>query len=420
MVCICSAVFLSAQTTEWKKHMKESIALGFGNNIDYEISWDSSVFEDLIIHYGIRDDELDINTSIRSERDLVVSILSFVKLGIGGERFVATSAIIEDLSQRFDNRITLGGTSVRAALAMRKLGYTSALHLVTINDQVRSLLPPDCPYVCSNPADRSYPHLIVQYGQDTRVRAGDIDLHTNRPNRLIYHSDDANIIMNLNEGFADLVTEARVLLISGFNAMQDEALLTNRINSVLKIIQRLPKDALIYYEDAGFHEPRFSHLIYHMLAQRINILSLNEDELQDYLKRKIDLLDISQIEDALTELQDIIPVPVIVVHTRHWALAYGDKASRFAALLKAGVTMATTRFCYGDDFTAEDYRTVETLAPAVPNAAFVDAVNARSGDRMCCVPVADVDQSNGTTVGLGDAFVGGFLAALNSSQARTR
>ncbi len=392
--------------------MKEKIALGFGNNIDYEITWNSSVFEALIVRYGIRDDELDINTVIRSERDLVVSILSFLKLGIGGERFVATSAIIEELARHFDNKMTLGGTSVRAALAMRTLGYTSALHLVTTNDQVRALLPPDCPYVCSNPQDQSYPHLIVQFSKGTRVKAGDIDIHTNRPNRLIYHSDDANIAMNLDEGFADLVTEARVMLISGFNAMQDESLLADRMQTVLRIIENLPDGAQLFYEDAGFYESRFCHLIYDILAKHISIFSLNEDELQDYLKREIDLLDISQIEDALQALQRLIPVPVIVVHTRHWALAYGEQASRFADALKAGVTMATTRFCYGDDFTAENYRQVEALPPGEDNAAFVDAVNAQASDSICCVPVAHVDQSNATTVGLGDAFVGGFLTAL--------
>ena len=36
------------------------------------------------------------------------------------------------------------------------------------------------------------------------------------------------------------------------------------------------------------------------------------------------------------------------------------------------------------------------------------------GDRICCVPVAHVEGPNATTVGLGDAFVGGFLPALLS------
>ena len=41
--------------------MKERIALGFGDNIDYEIVWDSKVIETLIIHYDIHNTELDIN-----------------------------------------------------------------------------------------------------------------------------------------------------------------------------------------------------------------------------------------------------------------------------------------------------------------------------------------------------------------------
>src|SRR5690606_3615479 len=117
-----------------------------GNNIDYEIVWNSEVIEELITRYNIRNSELDVNRVITCERDLVISILSFLKLGSGGERFVSSSEIIEQFSEKFAKKVTLGGTSVRAALAMRKLGITTALHLVTINDDVRRLLPPNCPY----------------------------------------------------------------------------------------------------------------------------------------------------------------------------------------------------------------------------------------------------------------------------------
>jgi ADP-dependent phosphofructokinase/glucokinase len=394
-----------------KRLVKEKIALGFGNNIDYEIVWDSRVFEDLIAQYDIYADELDINRVINCERDFVVSILSFLNVGHGGERFVASSAIIENFSQRFESKVTLGGTSVRAAVAMRKLGYTSALHLVTINDHVRKLIPQDSPYVCSNKTDSSYPHLIVQFGKDTRVRANDIDICTSQANRLIYHSDDDNINMSLNEDFANLITDAKVLLVSGFNAMQSEALLTNRLGSLLSIIGNLPEDALVFYEDAGFYEPRFCQVIYRAIANHIDIVSLNEDEVQTYLNRMLDLLDVLQIKEALAKLQDLIPVPVIVVHTKCWALAYGKNATRFSRALKVGVTMATTRFCYGDDFTIEDYMEIESLSARDENVIFADAINKLPGNNIYCVPVAHVDQSNGTTVGLGDAFVAGFLPA---------
>ncbi len=392
--------------------MPEKIALGFSDNLDYEIVWDSAVFEELIVRYGIRAAEIADIKAINSERDLVISILSFLKSGTGGERTVAASAIVERFATYFDMKITLGGTGVRAAIAMRKLGYTAALHLVTLNDHVRRLLPPDCPYVCSNTEDTSYPHLIVQFDKHTRVCAGDIDLCSRRANRIIYHNDADNIRMKLNEDFARLITHARVLLVSGFNAMQSRELLCDRLASLLRIMAHLPNDALVYYEDAGFYDPGLSKLIYATLADRITVASLNEDELQAHLGRQIDLLDAAQIKEALADLHRQIPVPIIVVHSTWWALAYGENAMRYANALKGGVTMATTRFCYGDDFTVENYKEVERLDPNPEGAAMADALHALLGDQVCCVPVAQVDPPNATTIGLGDAFVGGFLPAL--------
>ena len=392
--------------------MNESIALGFGNSVDYEIVWDADVFADLILHYHIRDAELTTHGVIDSERDLLVSILAFLKAAKGGERFVASSSIIEDFSQKFAKKITLGGTSARAAIAMRKLGYTSALHLVTLNDHVRRLIPPDSPYVCGNAKDSLHPHLIVQFGKDAAVKARDIDIRARQANRLIYHSDQDSIAMNLNEGFSDLMADAKALLIAGFNAMQSKPLLASRLESVIRMMKRLPKDALVFYEDGGYFDLGCSRLIYRALGRRIDIFSLNEDELQAHLNRKIALLDVLQVQAALADLQKRIPMPTLVLHTRHWALACGGQASRFAKALQAGASLATTRFCYGDDFTLQNYREIKSWPPKAENAIFADTINKMPGDSIICAPVADVAPRRATTVGLGDAFVGGFLPAL--------
>ena len=392
--------------------MSEKIALGLGDNTDYEIIWNSQVLEDLIVRHSIRAAELAIDKPIASERDLVVAILGFLQAGTGGERHVAASAIVEEFAQYFAMKITLGGTSVRAAIAMRKLGYTSALHLVTINEHVRRLIPQDSPYVCSNTVDSSFPHLIVQFDKGTRVRAGDIDICAPRANRIILHDDTDNVIMRLNEEFGDLVTEAKVFLISGFNAMRDEQLLVDRLASVKRMLARLPEDAHVFFEDAGYYNPNFHKLAVNTLAQRITIFSLNEDELQGHLGRTVDMLDAAAVKAALADLHQLIPVPVIVVHSMYWALAYGDTAPSMAHALKGGVTMATTRFRYGDDFTVENYRKLENLPPNPEGAQFAAAIGGFLGRKVCVVPVAQVDQSNGTTIGLGDAFVGGFLPAL--------
>ncbi|MCY3780271.1 MAG: hypothetical protein OXG78_08185 [Chloroflexi bacterium] len=391
--------------------MSEKIALGFCNNVDYEIVWSAKVLEDRARYYEIRARELGTAIRINCERDLVISILSFMEIAAGGERFVADSALIEDFARQFDKKITLGGTSVRAAIAMRKLGYTSALHLITQNDHVRRLIPADSPYVCSNERDSTYPHLIMQYPKDARIRAGDINIRARQPNRLIYHCNADRIVLKLNEDFADLITSAKVLLISGFNAIQSERVLADRLRTVGRMIEALPADATVFLEDGAYFDPGFRQLIFQALGRRIGILSLNEDELQTNLKRKVDLRDVAQVRAALADLHRQLPVRTLVVHMRDWALAYGDDAGRYGTALKAGATMATARFRYGDDFKAEDYHNIAQTAPLSRNAAFADAMNATSGGRVICVPVAAVEQSNATTIGLGDAFVGGFLPA---------
>ena len=392
--------------------MSESIALGFCNNVDYEVVWNAAVLEDLVIRYGIRAHELSALAEIRSERDLVVSILGFMRTSQGGERFVGGSDILERFAARFEKKVTLGGTSVRAAIAMRKLGHRSALHLITQNEHVRRLIPPDSPYVCSNERDSIFPHLIVQFGAGDRVKAGEIDICAGRPNRLIYHCNADRIAMRIAPDFADLIEDAKVLLVSGFNAMQSKPLLLERLREVMNLLERLPKDATVFLEDGGYHDSAFRKLIYGTLGRRIDVYSMNEDELQSHLGRGVDLDDVGQARQALKELSEVIPVAVIALHTRHWALAYGIGAGRYAAALRAGVTMATTRFRYGDDFTRADYDDIASRAPSVVSEEFARLFNAAAGDSALCVPVADVEQENATTIGLGDAFVGGFLPAL--------
>ncbi|MCY4463943.1 MAG: hypothetical protein OXE46_00225 [Chloroflexi bacterium] len=391
--------------------MSQRIALGFGNNIDYEIVWNAETFNKLIARYGICDAELDCRTVIKSERELVVSILSFVKAGRGGERFVADSALIERFASRFQKKITLGGTPVRAAIAMSKLGHAAALHLVSMNDEVRQLLPPGCPWVCSNPRDSHYPHLIVQYHSGASVRANDINILAPAANRLIYHCNADNIAMRLHVNFADLLTNARALLVSGFNAMQCERLLIARLESLSDMLDKLPADAVVFCEDGGYYDARFRGRLQETLGPRIDIYSMNEDELQEQVGARIALDDARSILAALGWLHGRIPAKTLVVHTGQWALAHGGGVQQYAAALRAGVTLATTRFCHGDGWKRADYRAMQERLPIPASARFADAVNASRSD-ACCVPVAAAEPGNATTIGLGDAFVGGFMTAL--------
>jgi ADP-dependent phosphofructokinase/glucokinase len=82
--------------------------------------------------------------------------------------------------------------------------------------------------------------------------------------------------------------------------------------------------------------------------------------------------------------------------------------------MKGGVTMVTTRYYCRDDLTVEDYKDIERFPPNPEDVVFANELKKLLDDRICCVPVVHVEGPNGTTVGLGDAFVGEFLPALLS------
>src|SRR6187397_2049742 len=118
--------------------------------------------------------------------------------------------------------------------------------------------------------DSLYPHLVVQYDQGTRVQIGDIDLTAPFPNRLIYVNDPANAWLALSDQLGSLLREADAFLISGFNTMQDQNLLDERLATLKRHMQQLPSGALVYYEDAAFHQPAFRSRVRNALLESIH------------------------------------------------------------------------------------------------------------------------------------------------------
>ena len=391
--------------------MGEALVLGLGNNVDYEIEWDDRVLSALADAYDVREEELDMAAPVVDERSMLVSILSFVKSGAGGERFVASPEVIEQFARRFVNTITLGGTSIRAAIALEKLGCRAALHMVTMNEHVRQLTPTGCPYVYSATQEHVYPHLIVQFTEGSRVRTSRLDVRAVRPNRIIYDNDPENVEMRLNEELARFLTDAKVFLISGFNAMQSAETLKRRLATLRRIMGSLRPGALVYYEDGGFFDDRLRALIREGLEDRIDIHGMNEDELQGYLGRGVDLLDEKAVADALRDVLDVVGARSVVVHTRHWAALFGQGAAALEPALAGGIALATTRLRFGDGFTVEDYRNTCDLPGEPRGGAFVKRLCALLPG-VACVPAKRVLEKRVTTIGLGDAFVGGFLRAL--------
>lgn len=391
--------------------MTDHLVLGLGGTVDYEIEWDSAVLEGLIEAYGIAPGDLSTTAPITDERSLVVTVLAFLELGVGGERFVASSDIVEQFAARFPTRITLGGTGVRAGIAMESLGVPSTQHLVSIDDNVRRLLPASTTYISSADRDTLDPHLIVQFAAGTRVAAGGIDITAPNSNRVILANDPPNREMRLSAELPATLRGAAAFLVSGFNTMKDRALLESRLEELSLALAHLPDDSLVFYEDAGFYESTFSSRVRERILQHIDVYSLNEDELQEYLARPLDLLDPEEMSAALVQARALIPAPVLVVHTRYWALAFGVGAEAYRAGLVGGVTMAGTRYRVGDGHDADDYAETLGFEQHASGVEFAAAIESRFPGTAVCVPAYVLDTATPTTIGLGDSFVGGFLAA---------
>lgn len=386
--------------------------LGMGGCLDYEITWDSVALETLAAEHGVAAGDLERGDVIRSVREMICSILAFLRDGVGGERAVSSLDTIEEVSSRFPRRVAVGGTNVRAAIAMSRIGVPSTLHLVSIEDTFRSLLPPDVAYVCSGEGDSLNPHLIVQFPAGARIRLGDEVIVSPRANRLIYVCDEPNTRMAVDPHLGELLEHAQVFLVSGFNAMVSELDLRDRIAAMKHAIGRLPARSVVVFEDAGYHLPELSDVIVEELAPHVDLYGMNEDELQSHVGRDLDLDDPAAVVAALEQVAQGIVGPTLMVHTAQWALAYGPDAARYSDALESGIALAGTRYLVGDALDAAAVARTRALPLRAEGVRFAAEIERLLGDRIVCRPTYVLETDDPTTIGLGDTFVGGVVAAL--------
>ena len=117
--------------------MGNKIAAGFHACVDFEMEWDQQKLEDLIREFDIKASELTTDSYVDSQRQLLLTCLGHMKAGMGAEFVPETPEICFYFAQHFNYRITIGGTAARAATAISKLGYESALSMVCYNHYMK-------------------------------------------------------------------------------------------------------------------------------------------------------------------------------------------------------------------------------------------------------------------------------------------
>lgn len=392
------------------------IALGLNNCVDFEIQWDSNILEGLIRENNIFSKDIKSYSVVEDLRQLICSLLYQIESGEGIGCKVSDMKIVFDYSKFFVFKKTLGGSGVRAAIAIRKFGYISLLHLVSQSDDVRSLLPKDCEYYCAVDYDADYPHLIIQFPEGAEIHANDIHIIAKRANRAMYFNDKGIMELPLSEDFFKAATKCNTMLIGGFTSISDTDLAIHQAHKTVAYIEKYAKNAVIYYEDScppGGIKPIHND-IWRIIVSKSQIYSMNEDELQQHIGEKINLLDAKVVINAIEKLSKIIPCESYIIHSKYWAVIYGEHVDIYSEALQNAVDISTTRLVYGDSMTADDLvRTRER--PLDPQGLkFQNQVIQGQWNRAIgCIPSYLVTEKNLTTIGLGDSFVGGFLAKLS-------
>lgn len=396
--------------------MGEKIALGFHTCVDYEIIWDSLVFENAIEEFDIRNEELlQINTQPNSERGLWVSCLAYIKAGIGGEIVPQTTEICNRFATRFKYRITLGGTSTRAAIAMDKIGYSSIIQMCCFNEYVRRLLPPTIKYEigCNTNNEECYPHISLTYNKGIYIRKNNINFRTRRENRVLISRDIDSMNMLIKEDFYKQMNDTEVFLIACFSQIIKLDILVDRVNTVKKILNHLSKKVIIVAEDGCYVQKEFRYYVHNQLGPYIDILSMNEDELQEYLNKKIMILNTDQVLHAVRYVYEHTKIKTIIIHSADWALAYGKINKYLEKALEGAVVMAATRFQYGDEYGKKEYEATKALPVNKEGEIFSKEIMKKASERIICIPCKDLRHIlKPTVVGLGDAFIGGLLPGL--------
>ena len=118
------------------------------------------------------------------------------------------------------------------------------------------------------------------------------------------------------------------------------------------------------YEHGAFHVAGCGELVRRRLGPCVDVWSCNEEELQEHLHRKIDLLDPQQVLDAVRQVHASVGAETLVVHTQRWALAVGGAEPLRRAMVDGGLTLAGARYRYGDEVDGDAPRRCAGVAAA--------------------------------------------------------
>ena len=405
-------------------------AMGFTSDLDVLLDFDVEKLNELLKQYvpdGVLE-EMKPVPLIRNEKELLETIVSYCIRGAGGE---ADLENLELIRNHFTCRNGMGGNAVQAALALAQFGAGSIVHLTDDSFEVREQLDYPCirvplpdgtlggamNRVQKNPQEV---HAIAQYQKGSVIRLGTQETEIPCSNRLILNKNTINMILPLDEDYLTWIEmhagQVASDLLSSFNYVLEKDMLRQRLERILVHVQRYRQNnpaGVVYYEDGYYRDPEIRKLCIGMLFSRVDILSMNEEELLYTLNmygEDGDLSDILSLIRGVEVLMKRFGVRKgMVVHTKDYAMYVGDREDfDIEKGLLWGNMFASAKAAFGNYGRDEEVKQVLKLPFSETGMRYLEYIRQNGLEkRVVLVPTFYMDKPK-YTIGLGDSFTGGM------------
>lgn len=404
--------------------------LAYASNLDVLVKWDSEGFNRFLVDYLKEEPSFHKGDEIGSAEDLARILSYFVIHGLGGEVDITSRKVIDVLTEYFDVEYGLGGTCAQGAAALGSMGVPVLVH---ITDRSRDVVDKmtgigiesvkdgkTAPVEDCVSGEEALCHFIVQYTKDDVIRVFGKEYRVRLSNRLIMGYDKVHKILPIEEGFLAYCEEnAKDMCsydISGFNAVTDRRIMQERLKRLsahYKTIKEKNPDCRIYFESAHFINHEIREYTYQTLAGAVDIMGMNEEELLDLSETQgfaVDKDSMDSILKGLEELIKVYPVHGFVVHSKDYALYFGNDmpGTDIEQGLTLGNLMSGTRARTGRYGCISDCMETLKLELSRTGLEFAEQLEScRSSYKAVLVPSRYMEKPT-TTIGLGDSFVAGM------------
>lgn len=404
--------------------------LAYTSNLDIIVKWNVDNFNSLLEKYLKDEPSFVEEETVDSMEDFARIVTYFAINGYGGEVDITSGEVIEVLKSYFEIQHGLGGTCAQGAAALGTMGVPVMVHITDRSKEVLEWM--DYVGIESVKAAERVPlsqcvseeepaiHLIMQFTKGDVIRVGGREHEIPLSNRLIMGYDQIHKIMPVEPDFLNYMeTHAENMYsydVSGFNAIVSLDVLKERICELgrhYQVLKEKNPDLKIYFESAHFISTKIRDYLYSKLAEYVDIMGMNEEELVDLTEKKnhsVDKDDIASVLSGLDYVLEIYPVKGIVMHSKDYALYYGEPMD--GVNLEMGLTlgnlMSGTRArigCYGTQSDCRESLELELSPIGMEFAEKIDRMNLKH--TAILVPSRYMEKPR-STIGLGDTFVAGM------------